>query len=64
MVVPAQIISQKMSQWLSKKRSGGLAQPKTTKAEGQAKKMKITQTVMTVILVFVVVSSPAGIGLY
>lgn len=64
LVVPAQIISQKMSQWLSKKRSGGLAQPKTTKAEGQAKKMKITQTVMTVILVFVVVSSPAGIGLY
>ncbi|MEG2249971.1 MAG: hypothetical protein RSD09_00060 [Bacilli bacterium] len=49
---------------MSKKRSGGIVQAKTTKAEGQAKKMKITQTVMTVILVFVVVSSPAGIGLY
>lgn len=61
-IVPAQILSQKYPQWLSKKRT---KKPSvSTKADSQMKKMKMTQTIMTVVLVFVVVSSPAGIGLY
>lgn len=62
-VVPAQIISQKIPQWLAKKRSKN-ATALSDDAKKQAKKTRTIQTVMMVVLVFVVVTSPAGIGLY
>lgn len=62
-VVPVQIISQKIPQYLAKKRNNN-AKTLSSKGSEQAKRMKMTQTIMMVVLIFVVVSSPAGIGMY
>lgn len=63
LVVPAQIISQKLPQWLAKKRNNN-AVALSEEGKKQAKKTRIIQTVMMLVLVFVVISSPTGIGLY
>lgn len=62
-VVPVQILSQKLPQILSKKRSRN-AKAISQKGNDQAKKMNMVQNIMTVFLVFIVVSSATGIGLY
>lgn len=62
-VIPAQIMSQKLPQILAKKRNRN-AKAISTEGNQQAKKMRTVQTIMMVVLVFVVVSSPAGIGTY
>lgn len=62
-VVPAQIFSQKIPQILAKRRNNN-AKTLTQKGNESAKKMRIAQTIMTVVLVFVVVQSPASVGLY
>lgn len=62
-VVPSQVFSQKIPQILARKRNGN-AKALSKKGNEQAKKMKMTQTIITVVLVFVVISSPAGIGMY
>lgn len=62
-VIPAQIVSQKLPQILARKRSKN-ARALSTQGNQQAKRMRTVQTVMMVVLVFVVVSSPAGIGTY
>lgn len=63
LIVPTQILSQKIPQILAKKRNNN-ARALSSKGNEQAKKMRMTQTIMTVVLVFVVISSPAGIGMY
>ena len=62
-VIPAQIMSQKLPQILARRRSKN-AKALSTQGNQQAKKMRTVQTIMMVVLVFVVVSSPAGIGTY
>lgn len=62
-VIPAQIISQKLPQWLAKKRNNN-AVALSEEGKKQAKKTRMIQTIMMLVLVFVVISSPAGIGLY
>ncbi len=62
-VVPAQIISQKLPQWLAKKRNNN-AIALSEEGKKQAKKTRMIQTVMMLVLVFIVISSPTGIGLY
>ncbi len=62
-VLPIQILSQKLPQFLSKKRNIN-AKAISSQGNEQMKKMKTVQTVMMVIMGFVVVSSPTGIGLY
>lgn len=62
-VVPTQIISQKLPQWLSRKRNYN-ATALSKQGKEQAKKTKMIQNITMVILLFVVVSSPTGIGLY
>lgn len=62
-IVPTQILSQKIPQMLAKKRNKN-AKALSQKGNDQAKKMKMTQTIIMVVLVFVVISSPAGIGMY
>lgn len=62
-VIPAQVVSQKIPQWLAKKRNVN-AVPLSESAKKQAKKTKTMQTIMMVVLIFVVVSSPSGVGLY
>ncbi len=62
-VIPVQIVSQKLPQILSKKRSrNSVAISK--KGNDQIKKTKTIQNVMMVFLIFIVVSSATGIGLY
>lgn len=63
LVVPVQIISQKLPQWLAKKRTSG-AVALSQQGKEQAKKTRMIQMIMMIVLVFIVVSSPAGIGLY
>lgn len=62
-IVPAQIISQKIPQMLAKKRNRN-AKTISQKGNDSAKKMRVTQTIVMVMLVFVVVQSPASVGLY
>ncbi len=62
-VIPAQIISQKIPQMLASKRNNN-AKAISQKGNEQAKKMKMTQTIIMVVMVFVVASSPSGIGMY
>lgn len=62
-IVPTQILSQKIPQILAKKRNKN-AKALSQKGNEQAKKMRMTQTIIMVVLVFVVISSPAGIGMY
>lgn len=62
-VVPVQIISQKLPQRLSRSRSRN-AKAISQKGNEQSKKMNMVQNIMTVFLVFIVVSSATGIGLY
>lgn len=63
LVVPSQILSQKIPQILAKRRSSN-AKTLSQKGNESAKKMRIAQTIMMVVLVFVVVQSPASVGLY
>lgn len=62
-VVPAQIVSQKIPQWLAKKRNTN-AVALSEEGKQQAKKTRMIQTIMMFVLVFVVINSPTGIGLY
>lgn len=62
-IVPSQIISQKIPQILAKRRNAN-ARALSQKGNDSAKKMRISQTVVMVVLVFVVVQSPASVGLY
>lgn len=63
LIIPIQVLSQKLPQWLSKKR-GGQSFKSSTKGQSEMKKTKIIQLVMMVILAFVVISSASGVGLY
>lgn len=62
-VIPIQIISQKLPQWLAKKRNVN-AIALSQEGKEQAKKTRMIQTIMMIILLFIVISSPTGIGLY
>ena len=62
-IVPAQILSQKIPQILAKRRNVN-ASTLSQKGKESAKKMRITQTIIMVVLVFIVVQSPASVGLY
>lgn len=62
-VIPAQVMSQKLPQILARRRSKN-AQALSSQGNKQAKRMRTIQTVMIVVLVFVIVSSPTGIGTY
>lgn len=63
LIIPIQILSQKLPQILSKKR-GGHSFKATSKGQSELKKTRIIQIVMMVVLAFVVVSSASGVGLY
>ena len=63
LVVPVQILSQKLPQFLTKKRSSS-AKAISSKGNDQMKKMKTIQTVMMVFMAFILVTSATGIGLY
>lgn len=62
-IVPTQILSQKIPQMLAKKRNRN-AQALSQKGNDQAKKMKMTQTIIMVVLVIIVITSPASVGMY
>lgn len=62
-IIPTQILSQKIPQILAKKRNNN-ASALSQKGNEQAKKMKMTQTIIMVVMVFIVATSPAGIGMY
>lgn len=62
-IVPAQILSQKIPQILAKRRNNN-AKTLSQKGNEQAKKMRMTQTIIMVVLVFVVITSPASVGMY
>ena len=62
-IIPFQVISQKLPMYLSKKRSRN-ARAVSQKGNDQMKKTKTIQNVMMIFLIFIVVSSATGIGLY
>ena len=63
LIIPIQILSQRLPQILSRKRSGKSFQS-STKGKSEMKKTKIMQLVIMVVLAFVVISSASGVGVY
>ncbi|MGL5630279.1 MAG: membrane protein insertase YidC [Mycoplasmoidaceae bacterium] len=63
LIIPIQMLSQKLPQILSKKRTEK-SFVSTNKAQSEMKKMKIIQIVLMVVLAFVVISSASGVGIY
>lgn len=62
-IIPAQVLSQKIPQILAKKRNNN-ARALSQKGNEQAKKMKTTQTIFMVFMIIIVATSPTGIGMY
>ncbi|AJQ45642.1 protein translocase component YidC [Ureaplasma diversum] len=62
-IIPVQILSQKIPQWLARKRSRA-ATTVGAKNQQQLKKTRMTQNIIMIVLAIIVAISASGIGLY